>query len=152
MTPATGAFSLSREFKIAPDALWALLTDPQSRAAWGAPNDTDVLHVDVHDLQEGGRDLHRCGPKDAPAYEVETCWYRLAAPELACFSETVIAEQTRYSASMITYGLSQTPGGTALTIDVHVSSFSGPEGIADHQDGWTAAVENLTRMVAETST
>ena len=84
MTPVTGHFTLDRSFAVGPDRLWTLLTDPKMREAWGAPNDDQLLVVEQSDLREGGADRHRCGPADAPDFEIDTNWYRLAAPQAAC--------------------------------------------------------------------
>ena len=146
MTPDTGDFRLTRSFATTPERLWHLLTDPAARTRWGAPSDDDVLIMDRHDLREGGQDLHRCGPAEDPAYTVETHWYRLAAPDLACFSETVDAGGARIATSLVTYALHGTEKGCSLTIAVHVSSFVGPEALADFEAGWTSALDRLAPM------
>lgn len=143
MSLATGHFRLERRFTLTPDKLWHLLTDPGARTAWGAPSDDDVLILESHDLREGGRDLHRCGPSDAPAYTVETVWFRLLAPDLACFSETVDAGGMRIATSLVTYGLAPTASGSTLIVDVYVSSFVGTEALADFEAGWTSALDRL---------
>ena len=147
MTLATGNFRLTRSIKTGADRLWHLMTDPQARTAWGAPSDDDVLDIVSHDLREGGRDLHRCGPKDDPAYTVETLWYRLDAPNLACFSETVDAGGARIATSLVTYGIEQGTDATNLIVDVYISSFVGPEALADFEAGWTSALKRLETMI-----
>lgn len=145
--PATGNFTLTRDFGIAPDDLWHLLTDPETRAGWSAPSDSDVLTLDAQDLREGGTDRHRCGPAEAPDYTVDTRWYRLEAPALACFSETVEAGGMRIATSLVTYGLAETATGSALQVIVHVSSFVGDEALADFETGWTSALNRLQRQI-----
>ena len=147
MTLATGNFRLTRNIRTSADRLWHLMTDPQARTAWGAPSDDDVLDLVSHDLREGGRDLHRCGPKEDPAYSVETIWYRLDAPTLACFSETVDAGGARIASSLITYALQADGTATTLTVDVYVSSFVGPEALADFEVGWTSALKRLEKII-----
>lgn len=146
MTLATGQFRLERQFTLAPDKLWHLLTDPKARTAWGAPSDQDVLILENTDLREGGRDMHRCGPADNPAYTVETVWFRLQSPDLACFSETVDADGMRIATSLVTYGLAGTASSSTLIVDVYVSSFVGPEALADFEAGWTSALGQLQNI------
>ena len=151
MTLATGQVRLERQFTVTPDRLWHLLTDPQARTAWGAPSDDDNLIMDAHDLREGGRDLHRCGPADNPAYTVETVWFRLQAPDLACFTETVDAEGMRIATSLVTYGIAPMASGTSLIVDVYVSSFVGPEALADFETGWTSALGRLRAIIDQST-
>ncbi len=149
MTPAIGHFHIERSFALPRDRLWHLLTDPAMRSQWGAPSDEDVLIVDASDLREGGRDLHRCGPRDDPAYTVETIWFRLAEPDLACFSETVDAGGARIATSLVTYGLTDTATGCEFSIDVQLSSFVGPGAMSDFQAGWTSGLNRLAALVEQ---
>lgn len=146
--PATGNFTLTRAFSLVPADLWPLLTDPETRSGWSGPSDSDVLTLEAQDLREGGTDRHRCGPAEAPDYTVDTRWYRLDGPALACFYETVEAGGMRIATSLVTYGVAPTDTGSALEVTVHVSSFVGPEALDDFQTGWTSALDRLQRMIA----
>ena len=152
MTFHTGHLRFARQFSTSQDRLWHLLTDPEMREIWGAPSDDDTLVVDKSDLREGGQDRHRCGPSDAPDYVVDTTWYRLVAPDAACFTETVRAGGETFSTSLVTYGLAKTDAGVDLTIELTVTSFAGPEAIAEHEDGWASALARLdTLALAQTT-
>ncbi len=147
MTLAQASFQLTRSFRCTPDKLWHLLTDPKAREVWSGPSDDDVLTADRADLREGGQDLHRCGPAEAPAYTVETRWYRLDAPQAACFSETVDAEGMRIGTSLVTYQITAEDGGTVLTVDVTTVSFVGEEALGDFKVGWTSALDRLPSLL-----
>lgn len=151
MTLATAQFQIQRQFNTSQDKLWNLLTDPEARSKWGGPNDDDVLLMDYHDIQEGGRDQHRCGPKENPAYTVQTDWFRIDGPGFACFTETVDAEGMRIATSLVTYALASKTGGTELLVDVYVSSFVGPEALPDFEAGWTSALARLTKIIESKS-
>ena len=146
MTVATGSFTLSRSFKVSKDRLWHLLTDPEARQAWGAPSDEMVLEIDKADLREDGEDRHRCGPKDNPEFIVDTRWYRLAGPDVAAFTETLIFQGQRASVSLVSYALTGDDANSAVTIEVSVTSFEGPEMIGEHEHGWTGALDRLQRQ------
>ncbi len=148
MTPDTGQFSLERRYPVAPEKLWHLLTDAAMREQWGAPSEGTVLVVEASDLREGGIDRHRCGPAEAPEFHVETRWYRLDAPHLAAFTETVDAAGARIATSLVTYRLEAEAGGTVLGLSVATSSYVGAEALADFEGGWTAGLANLDRLVA----
>ncbi len=147
MTLATGSFQLSRKFTLTPERLWHWLTDPEARSAWSAPSDNDVLVMDVSDLREDGADLQRCGPGDDPEYTVATRWYRLDAPAMACFTETVEAKGARIATSLISYGLVATEAGCTLEVDVTVHSFVGEDITGDFSAGWTSALDRLQHII-----
>ncbi|MFQ6547453.1 SRPBCC domain-containing protein [Aestuariibius sp. 2305UL40-4] len=144
-----GTFSLERRFAVAPEVLWRLLIESEARAAWGAPSDEDVLIVEESDVRPGGRDRHRCGPQDNPMYIVDTVWFRLSSPEVAAFTESVRVEEEYMTVSLVAYDLVADGDGTRLKVDVAVSSFVGPDGIGDHESGWTSALARLERLLPE---
>lgn len=149
MTLHTDHFQLTRDFRLPPDRLWALLTDARAREAWGAPSDDAVLVLDTEDLREGGQERHRCGPADNPEFVVDTHWYHLDAPLLACFTETISAGGARIGVSLVTYGLEAAGTGSRLHVDVCVSSMIGEAIGADFRSGWGSGLDRLGRYIAE---
>ena len=149
MTPLSNHFRLTRDFGLAPDRLWALLTDGHAREVWGAPSDDAVLVLETQDLREGGQERHRCGPADAPDFVVDTHWYHLDAPQLACFTETVSAGGARIGVTLVTYGLRATETGSTLAVDVAVSSMIGEDIGADFSTGWNSGLDRLVQLVSE---
>ncbi|MDX8350813.1 SRPBCC domain-containing protein [Cognatiyoonia sp. IB215182] len=144
----TTSFDLHRDLPLPPARLWEVMTDPKHREKWGGPDADTVLIVDTADLRVGGVDRHRCGPADAPEFEVETRWYDLTAPERAVFTETLIIGGEAICTSLVTYSLSTAESGTALAVTVAVSSFSGPETLQEFRQGWDGGLDNLQRLVA----
>lgn len=151
MTLDTHSFDLHRSLPLPPKRLWEVLTDPKHREAWGAPDDKTVLVMDKADVRVGGQDMHRCGPKDAPDFEIATRWYDLTAPERAVFTETLLVGGASIFTSLITYGLVAEAEGTALSITVAVSSFAGPEALEEVATGWDGGLANLVRHCAKLS-
>lgn len=149
MTTDTGSFDLTRSFAITPAQLWHLLTDPRMREAWGVPDETMVLEMVTEDLRVGGFEQHRCGPAEAPDFEVETRWYRLDGPADAVFTETLIFGGARAATTLVTYKVSETASGADLQVSVAVSSFSGPEAIGEIRMGWDGGLSNLEALVAK---
>lgn len=146
MSVKTGHIHISRTIKVGQERLWHLLTDPEMRTLWGAPSDEHVLDMVSHDLREGGRDLHRCGPADNPEFEVATHWYHLAGPDMACFTETLEIGGARLSVSLVGYGLETVPGGTKLDVDISVTSLTGDDLTPDHEEGWLSGLNRLVAM------
>ena len=143
MTFPTAHFTLKRRFSIPQDALWHVLTDPREREAWGAPDDSMVLVVETADLREDGHERHRCGPAEAPEFTVDTRWYRLDAPNGACFSETLTFQGMRTFTSLVTYRLATEGSGTQLDVHVAVTSFDDETIFAEVEGGWSSALDRL---------
>lgn len=148
MTLDTGHFEMSRELGLSPARLWDVLTDAGHREQWGAPEEGMVLTVEASDLREGGAERHRCGPADAPDFIVDTRWYRLDAPRMAVFTETIVVGGEAMATSLVTYALSAAGKGTRLEVGVAVSSFTGPEAPGEFQGGWEGGLANLETYVA----
>lgn len=144
MTHPTLAFE--RDFTISPAKLWHLLTDANMREKWGAPSEDAILTMEETDFREGGFERHRCGPKDNPEFHVETRWYKIDAPEMACFTETIDVPGMRLFTSLVTYNVTETPAGAALKIDVAVSGFTGEDVSADVQQGWEGGLASLEKL------
>ena len=149
MQPNTSELSFQRTMAVSPDRLWHLLTDAGMRELWGAPSEDTVLTMEVTDFTEGGYERHRCGPKEAPEFEIETRWYSIQAAELACFTETLRVGGHRSFTSLVTYGLTATDGGTQLDVTVALSGFSEDDMRGEVEAGWTAGLANLEKLVAK---
>ena len=146
MTLDTKSFDLFRTLPLPPARLWNVLTDAKHRENWAAPDDETVLETVKADLRVGGDELHRCGPADDPVFEVTTRWYDLTAPERAVYTETLIFGGHAVCTSLVTYSLMPEGKGTALGVTVAVSSFSGPDTLAEVKQGWEGGVANLERL------
>lgn len=152
MTTDTGSFDLHRSFDITPEQLWHLLTDARMREAWGVPDETMVLEMVTEDLRVGGFEQHRCGPAEAPDFEVETRWYRLDGPSDAVFTETLIFGGARAATTLVTYRVAPAQSGCTLDVAVAVSSFDGKDVLAEIQAGWEGGLASLDALVKQQST
>ncbi|MDA7425207.1 SRPBCC domain-containing protein [Thalassococcus lentus] len=149
MTQPTVVFQMNRHFTITKDRLWHLLTDPHAREIWGAPSDEDTLTLEKADFREGGQERHRCGPAEEPQYSIDTHWYHIEAPQLACFSETVSAQGFRFAVSLVRYHLAETDSGTDLVVDVAVAALTDEDMRDDFQNGWTSGLDRLAKLIAD---
>lgn len=148
MTTDTNTFTYTRRYPLPPAQLYHLLTDADMRAAWGCPDPGMDMTVVTTDLTVGGTDLQRAGPANAPAFEVTTRWYNLNAPSDVVFTETIHAEGTDLGASLVTYRIAEDATGSTLAVTVAVSSFVGPDMIAEFNAGWDGGMANLDALVA----
>ena len=139
----TKSFDLFRTLPLTPKQLWHVLTDAKEREKWNGPDAATLLETDAADLRVGGQDRQRFGPVDAPEFLVDTRWYDLTAPQRAVFTETLIFGGEAVCTSLVTYLLEESGKETTLSITVAVSSFSGPDTLAEVQHGWNGGIENL---------
>lgn len=149
MTTDTAAYHFARDLPLPPDQLWHLLTDGTMRERWGAPSEGTVLTMTRSDFRVGGAERHRCGPAEAPEFEVATHWYRIDAPTDAVFTETIEAGGQSIATSLVTYRVAASGSGSALAVTVAVSSFVGPEAPQDFREGWEGGLNNLARLAKE---
>lgn len=145
MTTDTDTFTFTRRMPLAPDRMWALMTDPKKREAWGAPGD-EVLETLSADTRVGGTERHRCGPAENPEFEVETRWFHLDAPTNAVFTEQIEAGGMALGAALVTYRITPEDAGSQVAITVAASSFVGPEMIAEFRSGWEGGLANLDTL------
>lgn len=150
MTTDTETFTYTRDLALPPTRLWPLLTDPDMRANWGAPDENMEMTVLSSDLRVGGVEHQRCGPADAPEFEQYTRWYHLSEPDAAVYTEVIQAGGMALGASLVTVVVTTNDTGSTIHITVAVSSFVGPEMIAEFQGGWDSAFENLVDLAAAT--
>lgn len=144
----TDTFTYTRDVALPPARMWPLLTTPEMRATWGAPDDGMTMHTVSSDVRVGGVDHQRCGPQDAPDFEQHTRWYHLEEPTNAVYTEVIEAGGMSLGASLVTMHLTPNGSGATLSVTVAVSSFVGPEMIAEFKGGWDGSMANLDRLIA----
>jgi uncharacterized protein YndB with AHSA1/START domain len=151
MKTDTDTFTYTRDMPLSPDRMWHLITDAGMRERWGAPGDA-VLETITADTRVGGVERHRCGPADNPEFEVETRWFHFDAPGHAVFTEQIEAGGMALGASLVTFRIEADGSGSKVAVTVAVSSFVGPEMIAEFQAGWDGGMANLEALAtAQTS-
>ncbi|SLN51611.1 SRPBCC domain-containing protein [Pseudooctadecabacter jejudonensis] len=146
---STDTFTFDRQFPLPPDRMFTVMTAPEYREIWGAPDDGQVLQTISSDFTVGGTEHHRCGPKEAPEFEVMTRWYNIDAPHTVTYTETIHAGGMALGAGLVTYVLTPAGTGTDATITVAVVSFVGPEMIDEFRAGWTGGLAKLDALAAK---
>ena len=137
---------LDRQIKTSPDRLFALMTDPAARKIWGAPTEGVVIEIDQSDIRPGGRELARCGPKDAPDFSTVTDFHLIAAPHQMVLTETLSVGGALMSISLATQEITPTETGSHLKVTLQIVSLTGPETFEGYSEGWGGALDNLARL------
>lgn len=138
---------IERRYAAAASEVFAAFADPQARTAWGIPSDTAVLIYDAADFRTGGQDLFRCGAKSDPKYHGETRYLAIRKDRQIVYVETIDADGSRLSASLVTVELSPLGDQTKLKLTAQVTAFGGSEMIEGSRFGHGAALTNLERFL-----
>lgn len=146
---STETFTFDRTFPLPPDRMFTLMTASEYRELWGAPDDGQVLEMLSSDFSIGGTEHHRCGPADAPDFEVTTRWYNIDAPHTVTYTETIQAGGMTLGAALVTYTLTPEGQGCHATITVAAASFVGPEMIGEFKAGWEGGLSKLEALAAK---
>lgn len=146
---STDTFTYDRSFPLPPERMFTLMTAPEYREMWGAPDDGQVLETLSSDFRIGGQEKHRCGPAEAPYFEATTRWYNIDAPNAVTFTETIEADGMVVGTSLVTYTLTPESKGCHAAITVAVVSFVGPEMIGEFKAGWTGGIAKLDALAAK---
>ena len=141
--------TLEREFPCPPDRLFALMTDPAARAVWGAPDADTAIEIDEADIRPGGREVARCGPKEAPEFDTVSLFHVIEPDARLILTETLSLGGGMVSVSLVTADLAAAPAGTGLTVTLQVASLAGPEIAGGYREGWEGALANLARLAAD---
>lgn len=145
---STDTFNFDRAFPLPPEKMWMLITAPEYREIWGAPEEGQVLKTLSADFRIDQAERHRCGPAEAPDFEVTTRWYNIDAPNTVSFTETIEAGGMRLGSSLVTYTLTASDRGCDAQITVAVVSFVGPEMIGEFKAGWEGGLVKLDALAA----
>jgi len=145
----TETFNFDRSFPLSAERMFTLMTATEYREIWGAPDDNLTLETLSSDFTVGGTERHRCGPADAPDFEVTTRWYNIDTPTTVTFTEQIEAGGMTLGAALVTYTLSDTATGCDAGITVAVVSFVGPEMIAEFKAGWDGGLSKLGALAAK---
>lgn len=137
---------LERDIKTSPDRLFALMSDPAARRIWSAPSEDVVIEIDESDIRPGGREVARCGPKEAPDFTATSDFHLVSAPGRFVLSETLTVGGELLSVSLVTQEIQPTATGSALKVTLQIVSVSGPDTIGGYSEGWAGALDALTRM------
>ncbi|MEL6808267.1 MAG: SRPBCC domain-containing protein [Pseudomonadota bacterium] len=146
MTAQLGTLEFTRTLGADPARVFAALTNPADRMAWGPPDvDTVVIIEDQPEAAPGVREMSRCGPRDNPYVDVTTDWIVMEAPTRLIYAETLSAEGETLGCSLATFELSPDGAGTSMRVHIQIVNFAGDEMMGEFEGGWTHALDNLSK-------
>jgi len=139
---------LERTYRASLERVFSEFAVPVARARWSPPSN-DVLIYEQTDFRAGGRDLFRCGPKNAPKLCGETFYHLIIPNKRVVSSETLNTDGRCLAVSLNTLEFEATDEGTNLKLTVQMVSLDGVGMIAGYESGNKSALENLARHLSE---
>lgn len=143
--------TLDREIACTPERLFHVMTDRKLRAVWSGPDDDTVVIIDEFDCRPGGREVTRCGPKEAPEFNT-IGQFHVVSPDFLCFSETLIIGGETLSVSLCSQEIAASGSGCSLRVTLQITSLAGPDLFDDYGAGWGGALDKLATLAAEAAT
>jgi uncharacterized protein YndB with AHSA1/START domain len=144
--PVAAEFVLSREFDAPRAQVFAAWTDVRQASRWWAPKDFTPLSCDM-DLRPGGAWRRRLRAPDGSITTKHGIYREIVPPERLVFTyitehvDGIIDPET-----LVTVTFADLGGRTRLTLK-H-TAFESDEARADHQGGWTGALQRFSAFIA----
>lgn len=137
-----------REFSAPPARLFQAFRDPREREIWSAPDADTEIRIDETDLRTGGRETGRCGPRGDLKWTTKVIYHLVADDRLITFTEELWDGEHVLTVALITFEFASCGGeGTTLRLTDQVTSFVGGGGVSGHREGYTKALDNLSRSL-----
>lgn len=136
--------TITRRFNATPDAVWAAWTTESSLRTWYAPLEGWIVGNASVDARVGGGYRVTFGPKPDGDLYIEEGTYTIVEPVTRLGWDSRLTGDGASEASRI--DLTFTPDGDGTVLDIVESGLSG-ESVADHEMGWTGALDLLEAFV-----
>lgn len=139
----------SRKINASPDYVFHCLTDPKARKIWNSPGEDAVFQVTSDsDVAAGNRETGQVGPAENPYVTAHADWVILDPGTRLVYVETLEAEGTPLSSSLVCAELSADGTATQLDMHVHIVSLAGPDVIGEVTEGWNFAIDAVSDFAA----
>jgi uncharacterized protein YndB with AHSA1/START domain len=145
MTLAHATLVMERTYHAAPARVFAAWESVEARLRWSAPTDATKIVYDQSQFRVGGVDVSRCLEVGKPDFIATVHYLDLTRDKRIVFAETVEHGGKRMSAALISVELSLKGADTHLLLTMQIASFDGAGMEAGYQEGWTAALDNLSK-------
>ena len=137
--------TLTRRYAASPDAVWAAWTDATILRTWYAPLEGWVVGDATVDARVGGGYRVTFGPAPEGDLYVEEGTYTIVDPVTRLAWDARLTGEGESEASVIELGFAADGEGTVLTV---VESGLSEQSAADHEMGWTGALDRLEELLA----
>ncbi len=148
MPHAHETHTLHRDLAADPATVFAAFSDAKARAIWTSPSPDLNMTLQQADFREGGRDLSICGPGPAEGVAVETHYHAITANSAILSTEILRMPGSIECISLVTIQIEPRGAASRISVTLQSASPSDAANIAEVQQGWQAALENLAGHLA----
>ena len=140
---------MDRTYNASPARVFKAWSDVEARKRWSAPTDNIRIKYEAADFREGGKDVSRCIEPGNADYVATVVYIDIRVVQRIVFAEDVVHGNTRVSAALISMTLSPSGDATNLSLTLQIASFDDAGMEAGYQFGWSAALDNLAKELAQ---
>lgn len=139
---------IERNFKAAPERVFAAWADPVKKRRWFAEGEPFVLDAFDVDFREGGVERSRFRLKNGPEMTNETYYHEIIENRRIIQSYAMTFGGKRISVSLATLELEPADGGTRLKFTEQAAFLEGSDGVERRRDGWNVLLDRLATLLA----
>ena len=147
MSHSHDTHTLTRDLTASADTVFAAFSDAKARATWSCPSPDLNMSMSHADFRPGGQDTSICGPGPAEGFAVETHYHAITAPSTILSTEILRMGNDIATISLVTIQITPLASGSQISVTLQSTSPGGPDDIAEVQQGWQAALENLAQYL-----
>lgn len=137
--------TLTRRYAASPDVVWSAWTTESALRTWYSPMPEWIVGNATVDARVGGGYRVTFGPEPEGDLYIEEGTYTIVEPVTRLGWDSRLTGDGASEASRI--DLTFTPDGDGTILDIVEAGLS-EESVADHEMGWTGALDRLEEFVA----
>ena len=139
--------TMERDFKAAPQRVFAAWASPKARAQWMVPNDEWESAEQGNDFRVGGREVSRFGPKGNPRYRAETSYLDIVPDRRIIMAGTMYDAEQPISCSLATVEFLSAGRGTRMLYTEQSAFLDKRDTASTRRRGWKINLDKLAAFV-----
>jgi uncharacterized protein YndB with AHSA1/START domain len=153
LTVVHSTFVIERSFSAAPERVFAAFSNPVQKRRWYTGGRSMEIQEFEMDFRPGGRDraLYRFtaeSPFPGTPMLYETVYQDIVPDRRIVLAYSMTLGDRRISASLATFEMAPSDGGTDLVFTEQGAFFEGSDGPQMREDGWRKLLERLAAELA----
>ncbi len=140
---------LERIYKAAPARVFAAWESVEAREKWAAPNENVRVRYTQADFREGGIDVTHCVEADGKTFETRNAYLSIERETRIVFTEQIFREGVQLSAAIVSVEIAPAGAGARQVVTLQISSFVGDDMVRGYDQGWTAALDQLAKVLEQ---
>lgn len=136
------SFVITRDFAVAPQAVFLAWADPEAKRSWSDCHAEHTTHYSL-DFRVYGRESHRVVHPDNKVQNIEKVFFDIVPAQRIIFSYDITVDERRLSVSLVTVDFIATSNGTHM---VYTEQLVYLDGHDDKEQRIRGTEEGLDRL------